>query len=134
MYLIFFQKSIDKNKCSIYNTNIPNKHSQLKGEKKMKLKIVNKKKFTKSISMVSLFIIAILVWSTNIYSKESINYKNEYIITGDTLWSIAQKEAKENIYYKNKDIRDIVRDIKKINHLQDGNIYDGQQIKIPIVY
>lgn len=73
----------------------------------------------------------IILGSQKIYSKGQVNYKNEYILKGDTLWSIAQKEASNNEYYRNRDIRDIIRDIKEINNLRDGNIYDGQQLKIP---
>lgn len=97
----------------------------------MKLKIVNKKKFIRSLVIMASLIILILFGITNTYSKTEIIYKEDYIIKGDTLWSIAKNEINTNEYYKNKDIREVMFDIKKVNHLPDGNLTIGQKIIIP---
>ena len=78
----------------------------------MKLKIVNKGKFIRMISIIIILISALFIFLNNAYSNGEIAYKEEYVISGDTLWSLAEKEAKENDYYKNKDVRDIIQEIK----------------------
>lgn len=97
----------------------------------MKIKIVNKKKFIRSLVIVAGLIILILLGMNRTYSKTEIAYREDYIIKGDTLWSIAEKEVNTNEYYKNKDIRDVMYEIKEINHLQNGNLEIGQKILIP---
>lgn len=99
----------------------------------MKIKIVNKKKFIRSLIVLAGLIILLLLGVNNTYSKTEISYKENYILKGDTLWSIAEHEIDTNEYYKNKDVRDIVYEIKKINNLEDGNLTIGQKIIIPYI-
>ncbi len=101
----------------------------------MKILILDKKKVIKIIIfiLVSCIFLGIL-GITKAYSKETLEYKEEYIYSGDTLWSIAEKEAKENKYYEKEDIRNIVFDIKKVNHLENSNLEVGQKILIPTIY
>lgn len=40
--------------------------------------------------------------------------KTVYVIQGDTLWTIAKREQICNPYYEDKDIRDIVYELKKL--------------------
>ena len=58
-------------------------------------------------------------------------YKEESIILGDTLWSISQEESKNNKYFENKDIREIVSEIKRINKLDNLDLKEGQKLVIP---
>ena len=97
----------------------------------MKLKIVNKKKFTRSIIILLGVIISAFLGISNTYSKTEIAYKEDYIIEGDTIWSIAENEVKSNEYYKNKDIREVIYDIKKLNNIKNENLEIGQKIIIP---
>ena len=57
--------------------------------------------------------------------------KNEYILEGDTIWKIAEREAKNNKYYENKDIRNIVKEIKDINNINNEVLHIGDKINIP---
>ena len=50
---------------------------------------------------------------------------------GDTLWSIAKNEANENSYYADKDLRYIIKDLKKINNLDNSDLSIGQKLLIP---
>lgn len=50
--------------------------------------------------------------------------------TGDTLWSIAKQEQESNEYYTNKDIRDIIQDIKITNSIIDSDLKVNQELKI----
>ena len=101
----------------------------------MKMKIVNKKKFVRSMMMLIGLVILIVLGliTTTTYSKTEIGYKEDYVLKGDTLWSIAEQEVNQNEYYKNKDIREVMYEIKEINHLSDGNLEIGQKILIPSI-
>lgn len=99
----------------------------------MKIKIVNKQKFIRSLIIAIGLIIFAILGITNTYSKTEISYKEDYILKGDTLWSIAEKEIDTNEYYRNKDIRDVMFEIKKINNLQNKNLTVGQKILIPCI-
>ena len=81
------------------------------------MKIVNVKKFIRTISILVILILIIILFSNKTYSKVDTKYKEESIILGDTLWSISQEESKNNKYFENKDIREIVSEIKRINKL-----------------
>ncbi len=92
-----------------------------------------KKSNIRSILVIVLAIIAInLITSANkSYSKVEVEYKSEYASYGDTLWSIAERESQNNKYYQDKDVREIIYDLKKINNLSNSNLSEGQEIKIP---
>lgn len=96
------------------------------------MKIVNKRKFVKSVSIVIILISALIFFEKNIYSKVEVTYKEDYIYKGDTLWSIAKNEIENNKYFENKDIRDVVRELKNVNNLSNSNLVEGKKIKIPV--
>ena len=48
------------------------------------------------------------------------------------MWEIAEIEQQKNPYYKDKDVRDIIQNIKKVNKLKVSNLKIGQELKIPI--
>ena len=96
-------------------------------------KIVNVKKFIISTTILFLLILlggSILLNST--YSCSNIKYKTIYVTQGDTLWKIASEEQSNNSYYKDKDVRDIIYDIKETNGLKVSDLMVGQELKIPI--
>ncbi len=97
----------------------------------MKMKIVNKKKFIRSMVIILGGSILAFLGISNTYSKTEVAYKEDYIIKGDTLWSIAENEVSNNEYYKNKDIREVMYEIEKLNNLQSENLEIGQKILIP---
>ncbi len=95
------------------------------------MKIVNVKKFIRTMSILVILILIIILFSNKTYSKVDTKYKEESIILGDTLWSISQEEAKNNKYFENKDIREIVSEIKRINKLDNLDLKEGQKLLIP---
>lgn len=95
------------------------------------MKIVNVKKFIRTISILVILILIIILFTNKTYSKVDTKYKEESIILGDTLWSISQEEAKNNKYFENKDIREIVSEIKRINKLDNLDLKEGQKLLIP---
>ncbi len=84
----------------------------------------------KVIIFFVILIIAIL--AKNSYSNDDISYKTEYVVAGDTLWSIAEQEVNNNEYYKNDDVRTVVYDIKYINNLKSSELKQGMKLKIPV--
>lgn len=93
---------------------------------------MKKSKIKNILILVLVVIIVNMVFSiSKSYSKVDVSYKSEYASLGDTLWSIAERESKNNKYYENKDIRFIVYDLKQINNLSNSNLKEGQKIKIP---
>ncbi len=96
------------------------------------MKIVNKTKFVRTIGIFIILLGIIVVFSKNTYSKVDIDYKEEYIYEGDTLWSIAEKEIKNNRYFENKDIRYVINKLKTANNFSTSKLNEGQKIKIPI--
>lgn len=97
----------------------------------MKMKIVNKKKFIRSIILILGILILALLGLNNSYSKTEITYKEDYIISGDTLWSIAEDQVNHNEYYRNKDVREVMYEIKQLNNIGNENLEVGQKIVIP---
>lgn len=97
----------------------------------MKLKIINKKKFVKSIAITLGIIFAIMfALSNKSLSHENIKYGVIYVNQGDTLWSIAENQQKNNPYYAGKDVRYIISSIKRVNKLTDSYLFDGQKLLI----
>lgn len=97
------------------------------------MKIKNKKKFLTAISILFLIITFIILLSNKTFSHGEYETKTIYASNGDTLWSIAIIEQNNNKYYENKNIREIIQDIKYINKLDSSYIYVGQKIEIPTI-
>ncbi len=95
------------------------------------MKIVNKKKFIKMIILVIGVIMSFSFYFCNIsFSKGEVKTKTIYVSNGDTLWSIASKEKEKNKYYEEKDIRDIIYEIKTLNQLENSYLKVGQELII----
>ena len=94
------------------------------------MRIVDKKKFSRMIILViAIVAFIIFIFSTSSLSSGKIEEKIIYISSGDTLWGIASEEKENNLYYKNKDIRDIILEIKKLNGLNNNEqLAVGQKI------
>ena len=100
----------------------------------MIMRIVNKKKFIRSISItIGLIVFIILILSNISFSHTTVNYKEIAITSGDTLWNIAKYERSNNEYFKNDDIRDIVDEIKYLNNLSSSNLKIGDKLNIPTI-
>jgi len=90
------------------------------------MRIVNRKKFIRSIAILIFLLVGLFNISVAKSNKEAeiIDYT---ITPGQTLWSIAREYTPNS-----KDIRDTIHEIKDLNNMQDSNIYAGQTIKIKI--
>lgn len=100
----------------------------------MKLKIVNFSKFVRSLFIILGIIICISLFISNIsFSHTETKYKTIYVANGDSLWTIAKEEKDSNAYYSNKNVRDIVNNIKGINKLSNCDLSIGQKLIIPSI-
>ena len=98
------------------------------------MKIVNFEKFIKSICCILLMVFALsTICAKSTFSHKETEYTTIRVSKGDTLWSIASDLQTSNDYYKNKDIRYIVFDIKNTNNLESSNLHIHQELMIPII-
>lgn len=96
---------------------------------KRKYKIINRKRFYTSMSLMVIFLNLLLTITLNTnktYADKEVQFIEKTIEAGDTLWKIA-KENKP----KNSDTREIVHNIMEYNNLKNPFIYEGNTIKIP---
>ena len=87
----------------------------------MKLKVVNRKKFVKSIlTIVFIFVLGFMVINSVLASNETVETKEiEYVVCkGDTLWKIADKYKLDN-----QDPREYIYEVKKLNNMTSASIY-----------
>ena len=85
----------------------------------MNLKIANKKKFIRTMSILIILISSLILFAKNTYSKGEIVYKEDYIYSGDTLWSISRRYGVS------------IATIVRLNRIQNPNlIYAGQTLRI----
>ena len=98
------------------------------------MRIVNMKKFIRSTSIMIGLIVLLILMLTNIsFSHTDLKYKEIAVSSGDTLWSIAKYEKNSNSYFEDKDIRDIIDEIKYVNNLKDSNLSIGDKLNIPVI-
>lgn len=94
------------------------------------MRIVNKRKFIRSILIVIFITIITTVCISTIFNKSKYDMGTiDYIVLKkDTLWNIAER-------YKmpGQDTRDYIDKIKKLNNMKTATIYEGQVLTI-IIY
>ncbi len=95
----------------------------------MKIKIVNKFRFTVALT-IALLILCTAVFALfggfKAYSKDVVDYTLHTVDNQETVWSIAQQYNK-----KGEDIRKTVYEIQKTNDIRENMIFVGQTLKIP---
>lgn len=91
---------------------------------KRRYRLKNKKRFVASILLVILVVFTFLYF-TSAYGYKEVSYISVYVNKGDTLWDIAKK------YKRNGDIREYIKEIKRINNLKSGTIYEGDILMVP---
>ena len=97
------------------------------------MKIVNKRKFIRTITiLIGIGIIGLIIMN-KAYSNADVVYKEHYIYDGDTLWSIAQEQIANNEYFENKDITYVNFELQNINNLETSDLSKGNKIKIPVL-
>ena len=98
------------------------------------MKIVNMKKFIRSLILILLFVVLLtFIFINKSLSHNDISYKMIRISSGDTLWTIAKEEKNSNNYFENKDIREIVYELQTTNNLKNSDLKIGQELNIPTI-
>lgn len=93
---------------------------------------LNMKRIIKlNVVMIVLAILLLLFIHSTSLSYKEVEYNEIYVCRGDTLWNIAKSEQENNEYYKGKDIREIIFDIKKVNNLTSPDLSVNQKLLIP---
>lgn len=87
-----------------------------------RLRIVNKARFITSITVIIMFLVLICSF---ISAKENVIYEDYTVTEGETLWSIASENKKDD-----EDIREYIYKLQQMNNIEDCLIYSGQVIKI----
>lgn len=107
-----------------------------KGVFMKKLRIVNPKRFYTFIgiligALVSINIIGFhQISSSYVYSASVEGVEESFsvqVVRGDTLWSIAENYSSD----MNIDTRVLIREIVRLNNLENMTIHPGQTLKIP---
>lgn len=88
------------------------------------MRIKNKFKFIRSIAILIFLLIALSNISVA-KSNEEAEIISYTVSNGETLWSIAEEYKAEN-----EDPRQYIYDIKKLNNMDNSNIYEGQILQI----
>lgn len=87
-----------------------------------RLRIVNKKRFITSFSIIIILIISIF---NCVSANKVVEYQEYTVVQGDTLWSIASQNKKAG-----QDIREYIYELREINNMNDCLLYPNQTIKI----
>ena len=96
----------------------------------MKYRIA-KKRFISFIVALILIIGATVVAFAAINHREyaMVDTKVVVVSTGQSIWTIAESN---NLIPEGMDVREYIYNTKKLNNLNDGLIYPGQIIELPI--
>lgn len=98
------------------------------------MKIVDKRKFIRSLIMIGVVILLIsFIFTNKTLSHAETSYKKIYVSSGDSLWNIAQEQKSTNQYFEDKDIRTIIDEIKYTNNLNTSSLNIGQELNIPVI-
>ncbi len=93
-------------------------------------RITNMKKFKTfiflSVLTISFILFLILSSFTKVYSTNIITYDRVYVESGETLWQIASS------YDNRLRIDEFIYNIEKLNNIENGKIYPGDTLLIPI--
>lgn len=97
------------------------------------MRIKNMPRFLTSILVIiGLTILLTISISNTAFSKSEQRYKTITVSSGDTLWSIAEDVKDKSLNYSDKEIREVVYDLKEINCLKSSSLQIGQNIQIPM--
>jgi nucleoid-associated protein YgaU len=96
---------------------------------KKKYRIKSKLRFTLFMTIAILMFISAAGTAIGMNNAESLTkpvYSEITVQSGDTLWDLAQEFGPSD-----KDVREVVYDICKLNEISADSIYPGQTIRIP---
>ena len=96
-------------------------------KRRKKTRIANKPRFTLFCILCALIIITGISTLTNASANKNAETYSLCISAGDTLWEIARSSNTCG-----KDLRNVIDDIMRLNHLRSTTLQVGDVIEIPI--
>ncbi len=87
------------------------------------------KRITINIFFLLIFIVVIVLATSNVSAKKEFISKTITVESSDSLWSLASDISSST---NGLNIQQIIYDIKEINGLYSSEIYIGQDLKLPI--
>ena len=93
-----------------------------------RVRIINKGRFILALFLLFLsFLCAFMLMFNAVSGEGKIIYKDYIVAKGDTVWKIADINTGDN-----RDVREVVYEIVKVNNIKNQTIYPGQTIQVPI--
>lgn len=95
-----------------------------------KYRIKSKFRFTLFLTVAILMVFSLtgtIFGATDSESLTKPTYSEITVQSGDTLWNLADEFGPDN-----KDLREVIFEICKINNITADSIYPGQMIRIPV--
>ena len=91
-------------------------------------RITNKYRFITFVTLLVIMCSMIIgtLFPVSAADHKDICYTEIKVQAGDTLWNIARAYGDSS-----KDVREVIYDICEANHINAGDIYPGQLLKIP---
>ncbi|MGI6188140.1 MAG: LysM peptidoglycan-binding domain-containing protein [Clostridiales bacterium] len=102
----------------------------MKDKNTVKKRIVIRSKSRFSIFLAVLAILCISLIASLLNEGNAANNRSLIlvdVVKGDTLWSIAKRTLPNHT-----DIRQYIIEIKEANNMEQGNIYEGQKLYVPV--
>ncbi len=100
--------------------------------KKKRYRITNKIRFytflTLTLIIGGIFTSTLLSTARAYSDPVDIPYEEVIVAEGDTLWYIAVEFTPQSY-----DVREMIYNIRQLNHLETVSIYPGDKIKVPII-
>lgn len=92
----------------------------------VRYRLKNKARFMFSIAVLLFFVWMIVLAVSSAAAKPTGGIGEPIVVRGgDTLWEIASTHCAEG------DVREYIHDIRQINRLESGIIYEGQVLYLP---
>ena len=79
-----------------------------------------------AILILIAFLTGGILFKSTVSGMEEQEYQTVTVMTGDTLWEIADE------YNGGKDVRNLVEQICHVNEVKAEELYPGQTLKIPV--
>ncbi len=95
----------------------------------MRFKIINPLRFQRAVItiLVIMCLLCFAVLCSNYEKHDAYEVHKVTVCKGDTVWSIADSYNGENV-----DIRYVIYTLEEINGLDNGEIYPGEEIYVPV--
>lgn len=93
----------------------------------------NRKCNNKSINLINNVLILVIIFlvlhilSNSLFASKTVAYTEQVVLRGQTLWSIAEDISCDY----DKDIYEVMYDIKNLNNMDESTLYEGQLLNIP---